>query len=71
MRILLVDENRCLFSFIPLKGYLVIVLMVVIGLLLRHSTIPKHYLAVFYIAMGMALVLSSVRYLRVFMREIK
>ena len=70
-RILLMDDRKCLFSFIPWKSYLIIVVMIIMGALLRHSAIPKQYLAVLYITIGLALILSSVRYLRVFFREIK
>ena len=59
-----------LFSFIPWKSYLVIVAMVAMGALLRHSMIPKKDLAILYIGIGLALILSSVRYVRVFHREI-
>ena len=63
-RILPMKGKRCVFSFMPWKSYILIAVMVVIGVLLRHSPIPKLYLAVLYIGIGTALVLSSVRYLR-------
>ena len=69
-RILLMDGKRCLFSFIPWKSYLVIAVMVAMGAVLRHSTIPKKSLAILYIAIGLALILSSIRYIRVFYTEI-
>lgn len=64
-RIRLLEGKRCAFSFIPLKSYGMIVVMICLGIGLRHSPIPKPYLAVFYLAIGAALILSSVRYLRV------
>ncbi|MDP2982137.1 MAG: hypothetical protein Q8O92_02260 [Candidatus Latescibacter sp.] len=64
-RILSTDEKKCFFSFIPLKSYLIIVVMIVMGTMLRHSAIPKQYLAILYIGIGLALLLSSVRYIRV------
>lgn len=70
-RILPADGKKCLFSFVPWKSYLLIVFMVILGLLLRYSPIPRPYLAVCYIAIGLALVLSSIRYMRVFFREIR
>ena len=70
-RILLMHHKSCLFAFIPWKSYLIIAVMITMGAILRHSTIPKHYLAVLYIGIGLALVLSSVRYFRVFIREIR
>lgn len=70
-RILEMQDKSCLFAFIPWKSYLIIAVMVLLGAVLRHSIIPKHYLAVLYIAIGLALVLSSVRYIRVFIREVR
>jgi hypothetical protein len=69
-RILPMDEKRCLFSFIPWMSYVIIAVMISGGAILRHSAIPKHYLAIVYIGIGLALALSSVRYFRVFIREI-
>jgi hypothetical protein len=56
------DEKKCLFSFMPWKSYLIIPAMITLGLLLRHSTIPKPCLAIIYVGMGLALLLSSLRY---------
>ncbi len=70
-RILPMDEKKCLFSFISWKSYLVIVVMISMGVLLRHSTIPKKHLAILYIGIGLALILSSIRYMRFFYKEIK
>jgi hypothetical protein len=63
-RILPMKGRRCLFSFMPLKSYLLIALMISLGILLRHSPIPKLILSVVYTAIGTALILSSLRYLR-------
>jgi len=70
-RILPMDDKKCLFSFIPWKSYLIIAVMIAMGTILRHSAIPKQYLAILYIGVGLALILSSVRYMRVFFREIR
>jgi membrane protease YdiL (CAAX protease family) len=70
-RILVMRDKSCIFAFIPWKSYLIIAVMISMGAVLRHSIIPKHYLAVLYIAIGFALVLSSVRYIRVFIQEIQ
>lgn len=56
------STESCIFAFQAWKSYLVIVLMVVIGLVLRGSPFPKHYLSVVYIAIGGALFLSSLKY---------
>ena len=68
-RILQMNQKKCFFSFITCKSYMVIVIMVIMGALLRHSMIPKYYLAVLYTGIGFALILSSVRYIRIFYRE--
>lgn len=68
-RIYPMSGKRCLFSFIPWKSYLMIALMITMGMLLRLSPIPKIYLSVVYIAIGLSLVFSSMRYLRVFIIE--
>jgi len=70
-RILQMNGKRCLFAFIPWKSYLIIAVMITMGAILRHSMIPKKDLAILYLGIGLALVLSSVRYIRVFFREIK
>ncbi len=63
-RILPIEGRRCLFSFMPWKSYILVLVMVLGGFLLRHSGLPKSYLAPLYLAIGTALILSSVRYLR-------
>ncbi len=65
-RILSMEGKKCMFSFITWKSYLIATFMVVMGVALRHSPIPKHYLSIFYTGIGLALILSSVRYFRVF-----
>ncbi|MCF8380367.1 MAG: hypothetical protein K9H49_12360 [Bacteroidales bacterium] len=63
-RIAAMSEKNNIFSFISLKSYLIIPLMIVLGISLRHSEIDKAYLAIAYIAMGGALFLSSTKYFR-------
>ncbi len=63
-RILPMEGKRCVFSFMPLKSYVLIMIMVAMGLALRHSAFPKLYLSVLYIGIGTALILSSTRYIR-------
>ena len=66
-RILPMEGKKCMFSFITWKSYFIAAIMVVMGVTLRHSPIPKHYLSVLYTGIGLALILSSVRYFRVFL----
>ncbi len=70
-RILPENEKRCIFSFMPWKSYLIIPIMITMGTILRHSAIPKQYVAILYTGIGLALILSSVRYVRVFLKEIR
>ena len=63
-RISLMDGKRCAFSFMSWKSYFTVAIMVTMGIMLRHSAIPKQYLSVLYIGIGMALILSSIRYFR-------
>jgi hypothetical protein len=70
-RIHAMEGRRCVFAFMPWKSYLLVAVMVLMGVFLRHSPVPKVYLAVLYAAIGTALFLSSVRYLRHAIRAIK
>ncbi len=70
-RILPMEGTKCIFSFITWKSYIIVAVMVTLGALLRHSPIPKPYLSMLYIGIGLALILSSVRYLRVLLSQIK
>lgn len=63
-RISKMEGKRCAFSFLTWKSYLIVAIMVTMGIMLRHSTIPKQYLSVLYLGIGVALILSSVRYFR-------
>jgi hypothetical protein len=64
-------DGRCVFSFFSWKSYVLIAMMITLGRLCRHSAIPKPYLAVVYITMGLALILSSFTYIKVFRDERK
>lgn len=63
-RLLPLKEKRCIFSFVTWKSYLIIIIMMTMGIMLRHSSVPKEYLAVLYSAIGLALFLSGIRYMR-------
>ncbi len=63
-RILPMQGKRCVFAFQSWKSYLIVVIMIAMGVGLRHSPIPKPYLSVLYIGIGLALILSSFRYLK-------
>ncbi len=63
-RISRLTGKPCVFSFISWKSYLIIIIMVTLGIVLRHSHVPKQYLSVIYLGIGLALFLSSIRYFR-------
>ncbi len=68
-RILSLEGRRCFFSFVPWKNYFLVFGMIYMGYLLRHSAIPKSYLAIIYICIGTALIFSSCRYFRSFLQS--
>jgi hypothetical protein len=65
-RLLPLTEKRCLFSFMTWRSYIIVLIMVSMGIALRHSSIPKLYLSILYNGIGLALFLSGIRYLRFF-----
>lgn len=67
-RIHTLKDKICIFAFQPMKSYLIVIIMITIGIILRHSSIPKHYLSVIYIGFGGAMLLSSIRYFRAFIQ---
>ena len=70
-RILPMEGTKCVFSFMTWKSYIIVFTMTVMGAVLRQSPIPKPYLSIAYIGIGLALLLSSVRYLRVLLSQRK
>ncbi|MBI4825835.1 MAG: hypothetical protein HY807_05370 [Nitrospirae bacterium] len=58
----------CIFAFQERKSYMIILVMVCMGIILRHSPMPKAYLSIIYIGFGGAMMLSSVRYFHVFFK---
>jgi hypothetical protein len=69
-RILAKEGKVCIFGFQPWKSYMIILVMIIMGMALRNSTLPKPYLAIIYIGFGGAMLLSSLRYHRVFIKLI-
>ena len=61
-RILRLPARACVFSFQAWSGYLIIAFMMTLGIVLRHSPLPKAYLAVVYVAVGGALLQASLNY---------
>ncbi|MCA1757406.1 MAG: hypothetical protein LC649_08115 [Bacteroidales bacterium] len=65
-RIKPMSGRRCIFSFMPWRSYLLVAVMMTMGIVLRNSSLPRNYLSVMYIAIGLSLFLSSIRYFRHF-----
>jgi len=61
-RLSLLPAKACFFAFQAWKSYFIIVVMVALGAVLRHSPIPRQYLAALYLTIGGALFLSSIHY---------
>jgi uncharacterized membrane protein len=55
-------DRFCIFAFQEWKSYLIIVVMMSMGMALRHSVIPKPYLAAMYLGIGGGLFLASFGY---------
>lgn len=68
-RILAYKDKLCIFAFQPWKSYLIVVIMVGMGMALRHSPLPKIYLAIIYIGFGLAMILSSIKYFWIYLRN--
>ena len=56
----------CVFAFQAWRGYLIVGFMITLGIVLRHSSIPREFLAVAYLAVGTALILSGAMLARQF-----
>jgi hypothetical protein len=67
-RLLPMTEKKCVFSFMTWKSYIIVLIMVSMGIALRHSSIPKRYLSILYNGLGLALFLSGIRYFRFFFK---
>jgi hypothetical protein len=67
-RLLPLTEKKCVFAFMTWKSYFIVLIMVSMGIGLRHSPIPKQYLSILYSGIGLALFLSGIRYFRFFFR---
>lgn len=61
-------ERGCFFAFQAWKSYLLILIMIAMGILLRHLPIPKTILSVIYTTIGGALFLGSFHYYRHLLR---
>ena len=63
-RLALLPDSSCLFAFQAWKSYLLVALMILIGFGLRHSALPKPFLAVVYLTIGAALIFAGGQYFK-------
>ena len=63
-RLCLLADKSCIFAFQAWRSYLIILFMILLGLSLRRSPLPRPYLAVIYITIGGALFLASFQFYR-------
>jgi hypothetical protein len=61
-RISSLESKTSIFAFQERKSYIIILIMICLGIILRHSPIPKQWLAVIYLGFGGAMILSSIKY---------
>ncbi|MFZ4741038.1 MAG: hypothetical protein ACOYLE_07720 [Bacteroidales bacterium] len=55
-------DKSCAFSFMSWQTYIIVAFMMTMGIILRHSSLPKEYLSVLYIGIGGALFITSFAY---------
>lgn len=67
-RIEALPGKRCFFSFITFRSYLLVIVMMTLGITLRHSSIPREWLSVIYSCIGLGLALSSIRYFKWYLK---
>jgi hypothetical protein len=65
-RIIARGDGRCLGGFLSLKTWLLVVLMMTSGIILRRSAVPRPVLGVLYSAVGTALLVGCVTLWRAF-----
>jgi hypothetical protein len=58
-RILRLADGTCLGAVYSLKTWMVVLLMMIAGYTLRHSTLPRSLLGIAYVTIGWALFMSS------------
>ena len=58
-RILSSRDGKCIGGMFSLQTWLLVLVMMTSGIILRNSSLPKEFLGLFYVAIGWALVFSS------------
>ena len=59
------ERNNCPFSFFDLRGWIIMVLMILMGITIRDlRLLPGSFIAVFYTGLSVALSATGIRFLR-------
>jgi uncharacterized membrane protein len=69
-RIIDMKGKRCVFAFQPWRSYLVVIIMILLGVTLRHSRLSRNILAIIYTGFGLAMILSSLKYFWIYMKHV-
>lgn len=56
-------EKICVFAFQAIQSYILVAIMIILGITLRMSSIPRNILAVVYLAIGTSLFISGLKYI--------
>ena len=59
IRIVATRDGRCIGGVYSFKTWLLVLLMMLAGCLMRNSTLPKEFLGLFYVSIGWGLLFSS------------
>lgn len=59
------EEKNCPFSFFDVKGWIIMVLMISLGITIRSfHLLPDSFISVFYTGLSIALILTGILFLR-------
>jgi hypothetical protein len=64
IRIRRLPKRPCLFAWMAWWSYPLVAFMISLGIVLRHSFLPKSYLGILYLGIGGGLILASSTYLK-------
>ncbi|MCJ7582244.1 MAG: hypothetical protein MUP98_17155 [Candidatus Aminicenantes bacterium] len=68
-RIIARGDGRCLGGFLSVKTWLLVIVMMTSGIILRHSSVPHPILGLIYSAVGTALLVGSLRIWKAYQEE--
>ena len=57
-------EKNCPFSFFDLKGWLIMMFMIIFGMIIRHfQLLPPDFISIFYTGLSLALMLTGLLFI--------